>query len=152
MPGFVDRVLRFTVPAGLIVAAAALAAFLLARGHDLPLSQQRTGTTLAILIDSLCVLAILAVPFTWRRALLVGAMVLAFAALFPIDWLRDFYALAMPHDVLAGTLAIGALGAVALVAVVAISAHLGQGPAAALRTGAGAAPPSGRSVSSASPP
>lgn len=137
VPGFVDRVLRFTVPAGLIVAAAALGAFLLARGHDLSLSQQRTGTTLAILIDSLCVLAILAVPFTWRRVVLVGAMVLAFVALFPVDWVRDFYALALPHDVLAGTLAIGALGGIALVALFIGSALLGRGPAAALRAGSG---------------
>ncbi|MEX2105741.1 MAG: HAD-IC family P-type ATPase [Solirubrobacterales bacterium] len=140
VPGFVDRVLRFTVPAGMIVAAAGLGAFLLARGNDLPLDQQRTAATLAILIDSLCILAILALPLTRRRLLLVGTMVAAFAALFPITPVRDFYALALPDEVLAGTLAIGALGALALVAMVAVSARLGRGPAAALRAGATAAP------------
>jgi cation-transporting ATPase E len=151
LAGFVDRVLRFTVPAGLIVAAAALGAFLLARGHDLPLAQQRTGTTLAILIDSLCVLAILATPFTWRRALLVGAMVLGFLALFPIERVRDFYALALPHEVLPGTLAIGALGALALLGLFAGSALLGRGPAAALRTGAGAGARGAGAASPSSP-
>lgn len=140
VPGFVDRVLRFTVPAGLIVAVAALCAFLLARNHALPLDQQRTATTLVILIDSLCVLAILAMPLTWRRTLLVGVMIVAFVALFPVEAVRDFYALALPHDVLTGTLILGALGALALVAVVAASALLGRGPAAALRAGARDAP------------
>jgi cation-transporting ATPase E len=137
VPGFVDRVLRFTVPAGLIVAVAALGGFLLARGDGLPLDQQRTATTLVILLDGLCVLSILALPLTWRRAVLVAAMIAAFLALFPLGPIRDFYALALPHDVLGAVLAIGLLGAAALVALVVVSARLGRGPAAALRTGAG---------------
>jgi cation-transporting ATPase E len=137
VPGFVDRVLRFTVPAGAIVAVAALAGFLIARGHGLPLDQQRTATTLVILIDSLCVLAILALPLTWRRGVLVTAMIVGFVALFPLSRIRDFYALALPHDVLGAIVAVGLLGAAALLALFVGSSRLGRGPAAALRIGAG---------------
>ncbi len=137
VPGFVDRVLRFTVPAGLIVAVAALCGFLVARGHGLPLDQQRTATTLVILIDSLCVLTILALPLTWRRGVLVAAMIVGFGALFPLGRVRGFYALALPHDALGAIVATGLLGAAALVAVFVVSARLGRGPAAALRLGAG---------------
>ncbi len=136
VPGFVDRVLRFTIPAGIVVAAAGLAAFLLARGHDLSLEEQRTAATLAILVDSLVVLAILALPLTWRRLLLVGLMVAAFAALFPVAPVRDFYALSLPHETLLGTFAIAALGGAVLVAMLVVSSRLDRGPAAALRAGA----------------
>src|SRR5204863_413680 len=82
----------------------ALAAFGLARANDLPLVQQRTGATIVTLIASLTVLVILARPLTLRRALLVASMIAAFLLLFPIAWVRDFYAFTLPRDVLGGTL------------------------------------------------
>src|SRR6266851_3066801 len=39
--GFVGRVLRFTIPAGIVVATTAFAGYWLARSHNLPLVQQR---------------------------------------------------------------------------------------------------------------
>ncbi len=63
-PGFVGRVLRFTIPAGLIIAAATFSAYALARANGLPLAEQRTAATLVALILSLCVLALLAIPLT----------------------------------------------------------------------------------------
>ena len=74
LPGFTGRVLRFAIPAGSIIAAATFAAYALARAHGLPLVQQRTAATLVTLILSLCVLVLLAVPLTWRRVVLVGAV------------------------------------------------------------------------------
>lgn len=65
VPGFVGRVLRFTIPAGIVVAATVLAAYWLARSHNLPLPQQHTAGTLVALMLSLCVLVILALPLTW---------------------------------------------------------------------------------------
>jgi hypothetical protein len=64
-------VLRFTVPAGLIIAAATFSAYALARARGLPLTEQRTAATLVTLILSLCVLALLAMPLTWRRIALL---------------------------------------------------------------------------------
>ncbi len=135
VPGFVDRVLRFAVPAGLVVTVAAFAAFSLARANDLPLVEQRTGATLATMIVSFGVLVILALPLTWRRALLVSAMIAAFLALFPIEAVREFYALTLPHDVLGWTLAIGAAGTLVLAGGWWLSRRLGRGPAAAVHAG-----------------
>jgi cation-transporting ATPase E len=114
-PGFASRVLRFAVPAGVIVAASAFSAFCLARAVGLPLVQQRTAATLVTLTLSLCVLVLLAIPLTWRRILLVGAVVAGFALLFPLPAVRHFYALDLPGSGLWATLMIAALGAAALV-------------------------------------
>ncbi len=116
LPGFVGRVLRFAIPAGCLVAAAAFAAYVLARSAGLPLVQQRTAATLVTLMLSLGVLVLLAMPLTWRRLLLVAAMVAGFIALFPIPAVRRFYALALPNGYLWQTLLIGVAGIVALVA------------------------------------
>jgi len=115
LPGFVGRVLRFTIPAGLIIAAATFSAYALARARGLPLTEQRTAATLVTLILSLCVLALLAMPLTWRRIALLVAAVAAFILLFPVPFVRNFYALELPHGAIGGTLLIAALGAAALV-------------------------------------
>jgi cation-transporting P-type ATPase E len=120
-PGFVGRVLRFTIPAGIIVAAAAFAAYSLARANGLPLVQQRTAATLVTVALSLCVLVLLAIPLTWRRILLVGAVIAGFALLFPVPAVRHFYALELPRTGLGFTLLIAALGVVALAGFWALS-------------------------------
>ena len=114
LPGFACRVLRFAGPAGLIVAAAAFSAYALARAHRLPLTEQRTAATLVTLILSLCVLALLAMPLTWRRIALVVAALAGFALLFPVPAVRTFYKLELPYGVLTSTLIIAALGTAAL--------------------------------------
>jgi cation-transporting ATPase E len=121
-PGFVGRVLRFTIPAGAVVAATAFAAYAQARSRDLPLAQQRTAATIVALMLSLAVLVILALPLTWRRALLIVAMVASFLLLFPFAAVRSFYLLELPDGgTLRTTLLIGAAGAVALVVVASLS-------------------------------
>ncbi len=112
--GFVRRVLRFAIPAGVIVAAATLAAYLLARGHGLPLVQQRTAATLVTLVLSLCVLVLLAMPLTWRRVMLVAAALAGFVLLFPAPAVRHFSALELPRGELGLTLLVATVGAAAL--------------------------------------
>jgi cation-transporting P-type ATPase E len=133
LPGFVGRVLRFTVPAGLIVAAATFSAYALARAHGLPLGQQRTAATLVALILSLCVLALLAMPLTWRRIALLIAALAGFALLFPVPAVRRFYSLELPHGEIGSTLLIAALGAATLSGFWAVSRRLGRGPPEAVR-------------------
>jgi cation-transporting P-type ATPase E len=132
LPGFVGRVLRFTVPAGLIVAAATFSAYALARARGLPLGQQRTAATLVALILSLCVLAQLAIPLTWRRIALLIAALAGFALLFPVPAVRRFYSLELPHGEIGSTLLIAALGAATLAGFWAVSRRLGRGPAEAV--------------------
>jgi len=116
IPGFVDRVLRFAIPAGIIVAASVLAGYALARADNLPLVQQRTAATLVALVLSLCVLVLLALPLTWRRVLLVGLVMIGFALLFPLASVRKFYALELPSDSIGIILAIAAAGSAVLIA------------------------------------
>ena len=96
VPGFANRVLRFAIPAGTVVAAAALAAYLLARASGLPPVQQRTAAVTVAVVLGLAVVAVLALPFTWRRVALLGVMIAAFALLFPVSSVRRFYALELP--------------------------------------------------------
>ena len=135
IPGFVNRVFRFTIPAGTVAAVATFAAFALARFDDLPLTQQRTAATLVMLMMSLTVLVILAQPLTWRRVVLVGLMIAGFVLLFPIPSVRDFYDLRLPNDVLVGTLVIGFAGVAVLAGGWEVSRRLGRGPAAAVQAG-----------------
>lgn len=115
-PGFASRVLHFAIPAGLIIAATTLAAYLLARTSGLPLVQQRTAATVVTLSLSLCVLILLAMPLTWPRVLLVGAMVAGFVLLFPVAAVRRFYEIELPASSLAATLLVALAGATALLA------------------------------------
>jgi cation-transporting P-type ATPase E len=131
LPGFVGRVLRFAVPAGLIVAAATFWAYALAEARGLPLTQQRTAATLVALTLSLCVLALLAMPLTWRRIALLVAALAGFALLFPVPVVRTFYALELPHGAIGSTLLIAALGAAALAGFWVLSRRQGDGPAEA---------------------
>jgi hypothetical protein len=103
-------VLRFAIPAGTVVAAARLAAYLLARAGGLPPGQQRTSAVFVAVILSLAVLTLLAVPLTWRRSMLVAEMIAAFALLFPAAAVRHFYALALPGHGLWLMLLISAAG------------------------------------------
>jgi cation-transporting P-type ATPase E len=97
IPGFILRVLRFTIPAGLVAAAAAMVSYGVARyGYDLSVLESRTTATLVLVAVGLWVLVLQARPFNWWKTLLVGAMVGSVAVIMAVPWLRDFYALKLP--------------------------------------------------------
>ena len=133
VPGFVSRVLRFAIPAGGIVAAATLAAYLLARAAGLALAQQRTAAVLVAFILSLCVLVLLAIPLTWRRFLLVVAALAGFAMLFPLPAVRGFYALELPRGELGIALLVAGAGAASLATFWMISRRHSQRPGTGAR-------------------
>ncbi len=113
VPGFLDRVLRFCIPAGVVAGLASLATYWFTRfEEDLPLKQARTTTALVLVVIGLWVLVILARPFNWWKALLVGSMAGCVALILAIDFLRDFYALETPD--------VRVLGEAALIAVAGI--------------------------------
>ena len=73
--GFVGRVLRFAVPAGLLNGAAAFVSYYLARlapGATLPTEQ--TSAMITLFTASLAVLLLVARPLVWWKSLLVGTM------------------------------------------------------------------------------
>jgi cation-transporting ATPase E len=125
-PGFASRVLRFAIPAGAITATATLTAYVVTRELGLPLVQQRTAATLVTLALSLTVLTLLAMPLTLRKILLVAAMMSGFVLLFPLQGVRAFYELQLPHAYLGITLLIAVAGAVLLAGFWLLSSRSGR--------------------------
>jgi len=112
VPGFIERVLRFCVPAGIVAGTASLITYGFARfEEDLNLREARTTTALVLIAIGLWVLVILARPFNWWKGLLVGAMIGCVVLILAIDGLRDFYALQLPEARVLGTASLIALGA-----------------------------------------
>ena len=111
-PGFLGRVLRFAVPAGLVAGAATMTAYLVARQHsELSLDQQRTVAVIVLFIVALWVLAILARPLNAWRLGLVLAMGGAFVAVLVLPPFRNYFDLPVPTDAM--TFAAVGIGAVA---------------------------------------
>jgi len=113
VPGFIDRVLRFCIPAGIVAGTASLVTYGIARfEEDLNLREARTTTALVLIAIGLWVLVILARPFNWWKGLLVGAMVGSVALILAVDGLRDFYALQLPEARVLGIASLIAFGAI----------------------------------------
>ena len=93
-PGFVRRVLRFAVPAGVIAAAATLASYFHARSvYDGDLDAETSAATLTLFIVVLWVLAVIARPYTWWRAGLLAAMGAGFTLVLTVPFLQEFFQL-----------------------------------------------------------
>ena len=116
VPGFVRRVLRFAIPSGCVVAATTLIAYVVARSHGFTLAQQRTAAVVVALVLGLSVLILLAMPLTWRRLVLVAAMISGFGVLFPLAAVRHFYALDFPATLIWITVLAAGIGVLALLA------------------------------------
>ncbi len=95
-PDFVRRVMRYSVPGGVVAASATFCTYLLARSHYSgpgALAAETSTATLTLFLVSLWVLAIIARPYTWWRVGLVAAMSLGFVVVLVVPWLQDFFAL-----------------------------------------------------------
>jgi cation-transporting ATPase E len=125
-PGFVSRVLRFAIPAGVACAAATFASYLLARLEpSANLVTSRSTATIALFTIATCVLAIVARPYTWWRIALIAAMAGAFVLVAAIPWARHFFLL-YPGDVRGdlSALALSGIAAVCLIAGLAATRRL----------------------------
>ncbi|WP_460367946.1 HAD-IC family P-type ATPase, partial [Actinocorallia lasiicapitis] len=93
-PGFVPRVLRFAVPAGIACGAATFLGYMLARDNPAnAFAQDSTTATFTLFFLAMWVLALIARPYTWWRVGLVAAMGAAFAVVLAVPGLRTFFAL-----------------------------------------------------------
>ncbi|MFJ6844442.1 HAD-IC family P-type ATPase [Streptomyces griseoluteus] len=105
-PHFVRRVMRYSVPGGLLAGVATFVTYLLARHHYSgagALSAETSAATLTLFLISMWVLAIIARPYTWWRLALVAAMGVAFLFVLTVPWLQDFFALRLVGDVMPWT-------------------------------------------------
>jgi cation-transporting P-type ATPase E len=99
-PGFLGRVLRFTVPAGALAAVATFLAYRLA--HDEPgvsLVQARTSATMVLCWIGFAVLTIIAAPLTRARLMLIWSMVGAFVVAMVLPFTRAFFELRAPPPI-----------------------------------------------------
>lgn len=112
MSGFLRRVLRFAIPAGVIAAIATLVAYLIERNGDVPLDQSRTVAVITLFTIAIWVLAILCRPMSWWKYLLIIAMVIAFIGALAIPGMRNYFDLPLPdpRDI-ASAIGIGVIGA-----------------------------------------
>jgi cation-transporting ATPase E len=97
-PGFLRRVLRFSIPAGCIAAAATLAAYAIARQTDPnDIEIARTAATLMLITSGLSILDLLnrPAPHWWRWLLAILGM--TFAIILAVPLLRDFFGFELPR-------------------------------------------------------
>ena len=96
-PGFLRRVLRFTVPAGALAAIATFLAYYLAKKEPgVSLEEARTTAAMVLLWIGFLVLSIVAAPFTRPRLLLVWSMPALFVLVMFLPAVRRFFALEAP--------------------------------------------------------
>ncbi|MFF7073554.1 cation-translocating P-type ATPase [Streptomyces pseudovenezuelae] len=95
-PHFVRRVMRYSIPGGVVAAVATFVTYLIARHHytgEGALDAETSAATLTLFLISMWVLAIIARPYTWWRVALVAAMGLGFVLVLAVPRLQDFFAL-----------------------------------------------------------
>jgi cation-transporting ATPase E len=96
-PGFLGRVLRFTVPAGTLAAVGTFLGYVLAREEPgVTLVQARTTATMVLLWVGFLILSVIAAPLTTWRLALVWAMPALFALAMALPSAREFFALDAP--------------------------------------------------------
>jgi cation-transporting ATPase E len=99
-PGFLERVARFAIPAGVLAAIATFLAYRIVAGEaGITLAQQRTAATMVLTWIGLLILSIIAAPLTRSRLLLVWSMAGLFLATLLLPPARTFFGLQVPDDV-----------------------------------------------------
>ncbi|MCX5421671.1 HAD-IC family P-type ATPase [Streptomyces sp. NBC_00078] len=95
-PHFVRRVMRYSVPGGVVAGTATFVTYLIARHYYVgkgSLAAETSAATLTLFLISMWVLAIIARPYTWWRIALVASMGVAFLFVLIVPSLQHFFAL-----------------------------------------------------------
>jgi cation-transporting P-type ATPase E len=109
-PGFLDRVLRFTIPCGVIAGVATFIGYVVSRHQSgLDLIDQRTTTVIVTSVVAWWVLCILARPLNAWRLALIASMGALLVGAFVVGFVHRYFELTTPdaHTVVVA-LAIGA--------------------------------------------
>ncbi len=113
-PGFLRRVLGFSVPAGVLLGVGVFGAYALARGLGESGDESRTAACVTLMVAGLCVVVVLARPVRGWKLALVAAMGGLFALALVVPWSRRFFALSLPVGGLVPSLAAGGAAALAV--------------------------------------
>ncbi|WP_371661649.1 HAD-IC family P-type ATPase [Streptomyces sp. NBC_00280] len=95
-PHFVRRVMRYSIPGGLLAGVATFTSYLIARHYytgEGALDAETSAATLTLFLISMWVLAIIARPYTWWRIVLVASMGAGFLVVLVVPQLQEFFAL-----------------------------------------------------------
>ncbi len=96
-PGFVGRVMRMAIPAGIVIAAATFTSYLLVRPSVADGSttqvQASTSALITLIAIALWVLAIVARPYAWWKIALVAIMMAGSFAMFALPITRQLFEL-----------------------------------------------------------
>ncbi|MFF5478971.1 HAD-IC family P-type ATPase [Streptomyces sp. NPDC012935] len=95
-PHFVRRVMRYSIPGGVVAAVATFVTYLISRHYytgEGALDAETSVATLTLFLIAMWVLIIIARPYTWWRVALVAAMGLGFLVVLVVPWLQEFFAL-----------------------------------------------------------
>jgi cation-transporting ATPase E len=118
-PNMVNRVLRFSIPAGIIATICSFGSYLAARidTHS-TLEQDRTTATVALFIVGMGALVAVARPLVaWKVALIV-AMAVGFVLALAIPFVREFFALELTSRIDTWvTVAVGLVGAAIVIVI-----------------------------------
>ena len=92
--GFLERVLRFSVSAGLIAGSATFIAYETAlRFLELPIEEARTLATITLLGIGLAILLSASRPLRLWKVVLAAAMAASYGLIMIIEWTRDYFKL-----------------------------------------------------------
>ncbi|MGW2740800.1 HAD-IC family P-type ATPase [Streptomyces sp. NPDC001450] len=120
-PHFVRRVMRYSVPGGVVAGVATFVTYLLARHYYTgpgSLDAETSAATLTLFLISMWVLAIIARPYTWWRVALVASMGMAFLLVLAVPALQSFFALKLVGVAMPWTaVAVAVVAAAALAAL-----------------------------------
>lgn len=95
--GFVMRIVRFAVPAGILVALATFGAYrfvYVVLGEEL--IEARTTAAIVLLLSGLYLVLMVGRPFAMWKLAMVAAMLAAFAVCLATPWLRNLFGLKVP--------------------------------------------------------
>ncbi|WP_040494143.1 HAD-IC family P-type ATPase [Ilumatobacter nonamiensis] len=96
-PGFLRRVLLYSIPAGVMSGAAAYAVYEVTRSlDDVSLAEARTCATVTLLSAGLVVLVVVSRPLEWWKVALAAAMGVMYVGVVSIPFLRNYFELDVP--------------------------------------------------------
>ncbi len=114
-PGFLRRVLRFSLPTGAVVALAIFAAYVLARERDYAGDQARAAATAVAMITGLCVLVLVSRPLHAWKLGLIAAMAALFVAAVTVPWAQRFFHVDLPAELAVEATVIGLVASAVIV-------------------------------------
>jgi cation-transporting ATPase E len=96
-PGFLNRVLRFSIPAGVASGLAALGVYAIGTADaSISLDEARSATAITLLAMGLVILILVSRPLRWWKVLLAMVMALCYTAVIALQPLRDFFEMSPP--------------------------------------------------------